>query len=87
MAVYNRKDSYYKKAKKEGYKSRAAYKLKELNTKYKIMKKGSKVLDCGAAPGGWSQVALEIVGEQGFVVGVDLNEITGINNKPSFRDM
>ena len=81
MAVYNRKDSYYKKAKKEGYKSRAAYKLKELNTKYKIMKKGSKVLDCGAAPGGWSQVALEIVGEQGFVVGVDLNEITGINNK------
>lgn len=81
MAVYNRKDSYYKKAKQEGYKSRAAYKLKELNTKYKIMKKGSKVLDCGAAPGGWSQVALEIVGEQGLVVGVDLNEIKGINNK------
>ena len=81
MAVYNRKDSYYKKAKKEGYKSRAAYKLKELNTKYKIMKKGSKVLDCGAAPGGWSQVALEIVEEHGLVVGVDLNEVKGINNK------
>ena len=72
MAVYNRKDSYYKKAKQEGYKSRAAYKLKELNTKYKIIKSGYKVLDCGAAPGGWSQVALEIV---------DLNEITGINKK------
>ncbi len=81
MAVYNRKDSYYKKAKQEGYKSRAAYKLKELNTKYKIIKNGYKVLDCGAAPGGWSQVALEIVSDKGFVVGVDLNPITGINNK------
>lgn len=81
MAVYNRKDTYYKKAKQEGYKSRAAYKLKELNTKYKIIKKGAKVLDCGAAPGGWSQVALEIVGDAGMVVGVDLNEIEGINKK------
>lgn len=79
MAVYNRKDSYYKKAKQEGYKSRAAYKLKELNAKYKIIKSGYKVLDCGAAPGGWSQVALETAGEKGFVVGVDLNPITGIN--------
>ncbi len=81
MAVYNRKDTYYKKAKQEGYKSRAAYKLKELNTKYKIIKKGYKVLDCGAAPGGWSQVALEITGDSGMVVGVDLNEIEGINKK------
>ncbi len=81
MAVYNRKDSYYKKAKQEGYKSRAAYKLKELNLKYKIIKKGYKVLDCGAAPGGWSQVALEITGDSGMVVGVDLNEIDGINKK------
>ena len=81
MAVYNRKDTYYKKAKQEGYKSRAAYKLKELNTKYKIIKKGAKVLDCGAAPGGWSQVALEIVGDAGMVVGVDLNAIEGINKK------
>lgn len=81
MAVYNRKDTYYYKAKKEGYKSRAAYKLKELNSKYKILKHGMKVLDCGASPGGWSQVALEIVGGKGLVVGVDLDEITGINNK------
>lgn len=81
MAVYNRKDSYYKKAKQEGYKSRAAYKLKELNGRFGIIKKGYRVLDCGAAPGGWSQVALEITGESGKVVGVDLDEITGINNK------
>ncbi len=83
MAVYNRKDSFYKKAKQEGYKSRAAYKLKELNGRFGMIKKGGRVLDCGAAPGGWSQVALEIVGPSGKVVGVDLNEITGINN-PNF---
>ncbi|MBQ3032977.1 MAG: RlmE family RNA methyltransferase [Deferribacterales bacterium] len=83
MAVYNRKDSYYKKAKREGYKSRAAYKLAELNNRFKIIKKGSVILDCGAAPGGWSQVALEIIGQSGKVVAVDLNEITGINN-PNF---
>lgn len=80
MATYNRKDRYYKKAKQEGYKSRAAYKLKELNTRLKIIKNGSIILDCGAAPGGWSQVALELVGKSGKVIGVDLDEITGINN-------
>lgn len=81
MATYNRKDAYYKKAKKEGYRSRAAYKLKELNTKYKLIKQGNKVLDCGAAPGGWSQVALELVGSNGLVVAIDLNPISDINNK------
>ncbi len=79
--MYNRKDSYYKKAKQQGYKSRAAYKLMELNKKYSLIKKGSKVLDAGAAPGGWSQVALEIVGEKGLVVGIDLLNIEGIENK------
>lgn len=83
MAVYNRKDSYYKKAKKEGYRSRAAYKLTELNGRFKIIKKGMKVLDCGAAPGGWSQVALEIVGPGGLVVGVDLEKIESMN-EPNF---
>ena len=67
MANYNRKDTFYKKAKKEGYKSRAAYKLKELNNRFKMIKKGGIILDCGAAPGGWSQVALEIVGKSGHV--------------------
>lgn len=81
MATYNRKDSYYQKAKKEGYKSRAAYKLQELNSRFKMLKKGMKVLDCGAAPGGWSQVALELVGETGLVVAVDLDSITGIGNR------
>lgn len=71
----NRKDYYYKKAKREKYRSRAAYKLKQLNGKFKIIKKGNKVLDLGAAPGGWMQVLREFVGGDGFVLGVDLNEI------------
>jgi len=81
--MYNRKDAYYHKAKQEGYKSRAAYKLKELNQKYKLFKRKSRVLDAGAAPGGWSQVALEYV-KEGLVVGVDLLDVDGITNR-NFR--
>ncbi|MDR0454323.1 MAG: RlmE family RNA methyltransferase [Deferribacteraceae bacterium] len=77
--MYSRKDSYYLKAKKEGYKSRAAYKLLELNQKYKFIRKDYKALDLGAAPGGWSQVALELVGTGGSVTAVDMEEIVGIN--------
>ena len=66
-------DPYYKRAKQEDYRSRASYKLKQLDKKYKIIKEGNTVVDLGAAPGGWSQVALEKVGEEGIVVGVDLN--------------
>lgn len=80
--MYNRKDSYYKLAKKEGYKSRAAYKLKEMNKKYNLYGRKSYVLDAGCAPGGWSQVALETV-KNGRVVGVDLIEVRGVND-PNF---
>ncbi|MCX8084028.1 MAG: RlmE family RNA methyltransferase [Calditerrivibrio sp.] len=79
--MYIRKDSYYKKAKQEGYRSRASYKLKELNEKYKVIKKGDKVLDVGAAPGGWSQVVLELIGEKGCVVGVDMLDMELITDK------
>jgi 23S rRNA (uridine2552-2'-O)-methyltransferase len=71
----NRKDYYYKRAKQEKYRSRASYKLKQLNAKFKIIKKGHKVLDLGAAPGGWMQVLREFVGSEGFVLGVDLSDI------------
>ncbi|MDR2870142.1 MAG: RlmE family RNA methyltransferase [Deferribacteraceae bacterium] len=81
--MYNRKDSYYKKAKKEGYKSRAAYKLLELSQKNQLIKKGHRVLDLGAAPGGWSQVALNLVGANGLVLAVDYAAIEGIN-APNF---
>lgn len=67
-----KKDHYYKKAKEQGYRSRAAYKLLEVLDKFRIIRKGDKVLDLGAAPGGWSQVASEVVGDSGLVVSVDL---------------
>lgn len=78
--MYKRKDSFYKRAKEEGYKSRAAYKLKEINSKFKLVKKGDTVVDAGAAPGGWSQVLLKATGKHGYVVAVDRMDITGIKN-------
>ncbi|MBX7076183.1 MAG: 23S rRNA (uridine(2552)-2'-O)-methyltransferase [Methanobacteriaceae archaeon] len=73
--VEKKKDPYYRRAKSEDYRSRASYKLKQLDKRYKIIKTGNTVVDLGAAPGGWSQIALEKVGEEGTVVGVDLNHI------------
>ena len=72
--MYVRKDSYYRKAKAEGYRSRAAYKLIELNGNYKLFGKGQKVLDVGCCPGGFLQVAAEAVGPSGAVAGVDILE-------------
>ena len=62
-------------AKEERFRSRAAYKLLETNDKYGFIKSGDVVVDLGAAPGGWMQVARRIVGESGFVVGVDIKPI------------
>ncbi|GAB6055882.1 23S rRNA (uridine(2552)-2'-O)-methyltransferase [Methanobacterium movens] len=73
--VEKKKEHYYKSAKKENYRSRASYKLQQLNKKFRIIKKGDVVVDLGAAPGGWSQVALERVEEEGVVLGVDLQRI------------
>jgi 23S rRNA (uridine2552-2'-O)-methyltransferase len=66
-----KKDGYYRKAKTKGYRSRAAYKLIQINERFSLMEAGNVVVDLGAAPGGWSQVALELVGSEGMVVGVD----------------
>ena len=65
------RDYFFRKAKEEGYRSRAAYKLLQINQRYKLIRKGDVVLDLGAAPGGWSQVAAKLVGPQGTVVAVD----------------
>jgi 23S rRNA (uridine2552-2'-O)-methyltransferase len=73
--AYRRKDGYWRMAKKEGYRSRAAYKLLQLNKKFHLIKKNDSVLDIGCAPGGWMQVARQIVGEPGYVLGVDIQEI------------
>jgi 23S rRNA (uridine2552-2'-O)-methyltransferase len=67
-----RRDLYRRKAKEEGYRSRAAYKLLQLNNKYKLIRPGFSVADIGAAPGGWLEVASKIVGPRGIVVGADL---------------
>jgi 23S rRNA (uridine2552-2'-O)-methyltransferase len=65
-------DPYVARAKREGYRSRAAYKLLEIDEKYKVLKPGQKIVDLGAAPGGWSQIAAKVVGPKGKVVGIDL---------------
>lgn len=72
---YNPHDRYYKKAKQEGYRSRAAYKLIELQQRYRCLRPGDKVVDLGAAPGGWLQVAAKIIGQNGKVIGVDLQKM------------
>ena len=72
---YNPRDRYYKKAKHEGYRSRAAYKLLELQQRYRLLRPGYKVVDLGAAPGGWLQVAAKIVGQKGKVIGIDVQEM------------
>lgn len=65
-------DAFYKMAKRSGYRSRATFKLKQISARYGLLRKGFIVVDLGAAPGGWSQAALEFVGPSGAVVGVDL---------------
>lgn len=66
-----RKDHFRKLAREEGYRSRATYKLRELNNAYRIIGPGFYVLDLGCAPGGWTQVAVKLAGNKGKVMGVD----------------
>jgi 23S rRNA (uridine2552-2'-O)-methyltransferase len=69
----DQKDHYYRKAKEDGYRARSVYKLKQINQKFHIIKRGDTVIDLGAAPGGWLQVAKQISG--GKVIGVDIEAI------------
>ncbi len=82
--MYNRKDHYYKKAKEEGFASRAVYKLEQIQLKFRVIKKGDHVLDLGAAPGGWMQKACDWVGPAGLVAGIDLLPLK-IQLKPNMR--
>jgi 23S rRNA (uridine2552-2'-O)-methyltransferase len=70
-------DPYVARAKREGYRSRAAFKLTEIDDQYRFLKKGGRVVDLGAAPGGWSQVAAQRVAapDEGRVVGIDILDI------------
>ena len=78
-------DPYVAAAKKEGYRSRAAFKLIELDEKFRFLKKGARVLDLGAAPGGWSQVARQRVGEAGKVVAADVLEMEPLAGVTFFK--
>ncbi len=78
---YQPKDTYFKRAKREGYRSRAAYKLLELNRRFHLIKPGDHVVDLGAAPGGWLQVVSKLIGEAGRAVGVDLQAMEPFREK------
>jgi len=80
-----KREHFYREAKRVGYRARSAFKLKQIQKKFKIIREGDTVVDLGAAPGGWSQVAKELVGEQGSVIGVDILPIKPINGITFFR--
>ena len=61
-------DRYFKQAKQDGYRSRSAFKLLQINERFRILRRGARVVDLGAAPGGWSQVCAQIVGREGVVI-------------------
>jgi 23S rRNA (uridine2552-2'-O)-methyltransferase len=73
-------DPFVKQAQKDGYRSRAAYKLIELNDKDKLIRPGMRVLDLGSAPGGWSQVAGKIIGDKGRILATDILPMENLRN-------
>lgn len=75
-----KRDQYRKLARIQGYRSRSAYKIIQINQKYNIFKLGDSVIDLGCAPGGWSQVAKKYVGNEGKVIGVDLNFVKPLDD-------
>ncbi len=81
-----RRDHYRRLAREQGFRSRAAYKLKELNKSYRLIGPGFRVLDLGCAPGGWTQVATNLVGNQGMVLGVDKSYVEEIEGAGFLRE-
>jgi 23S rRNA (uridine2552-2'-O)-methyltransferase len=79
------KDVYVRRSKQDNYRARSAYKLKDLNSKYKIIRRGSKVVELGAAPGGWSQVVSEVIGKQGCLIALDVLECDPLNSVQFIR--
>jgi 23S rRNA (uridine2552-2'-O)-methyltransferase len=82
MARFVLKDTYYKKAKKDGFRARSAFKLEEVQQKFAVIKKGDVILDLGAAPGSWLQVESTLTGPTGKVVGIDILPVAplGVSN-------
>ncbi len=79
--LYERKDHFYKKAKEVGFKSRAAFKLVEIEKKFRLFKEGMTVVDLGCAPGSWVQVISRAVGSDGKVIGIDTDPIESVSEK------
>jgi 23S rRNA (uridine2552-2'-O)-methyltransferase len=75
---YDPRDRFYQKAKKEGFRARSAFKLDEIQRRFHVLRAGGRVLDLGAAPGGWCQIAAREVGPKGFVLGIDLEPIPAL---------
>ena len=73
--IKRKRDYWRRKAKEEGYLSRAAYKLIQINQRFKLIKPGMRILELGASPGGWTQVLSELVGESGEIVAVDIRRL------------
>jgi len=77
-------DPYVREAQARGFRSRAAFKLIELDEKYRLLKRGGRVVDLGAAPGGWTQVAVDKVGRGGQVVAVDIQDVEPVTGAVQF---
>jgi 23S rRNA (uridine2552-2'-O)-methyltransferase len=78
---YDPKDFYYRKAKKEGFRARSAFKIDEILKRHRLLRPGDAVLDLGAAPGGFLQILADAVGESGLAVGVDLEPIRNLGKR------
>ena len=82
--IKQHRDKYFKLSKVSGYRSRSAFKLIELNKKYKFIKKNSYLLDLGSSPGGWSQVASEII-TSGKILSVDIKDMNPIKSVKFYK--
>jgi 23S rRNA (uridine2552-2'-O)-methyltransferase len=84
MGNFKVKDHYFNKAKQENYLARSIYKLEEIDQKYKVLKKGDLVVDFGYYPGSWIQYTSKVIGDDGRVVGIDIQEVnkklSGVSN-------
>jgi 23S rRNA (uridine2552-2'-O)-methyltransferase len=89
MGNFKVKDHYFEKAKKENFLARSVYKLEEIDAQYKVLRPGNKVVDFGYYPGSWVQYTSRVIGDQGLVVGIDIQEVnkklSGISNVRVFQ--
>ncbi len=81
----HKRDPYYRRAKAQGYRSRASYKLMQISLRFGIIKVGNSIVDLGCAPGGWLQVAVELSSPSGTVIGVDLDKVMPLKGATIIR--